>query len=39
MFTEDARWLNEEFIDLPGGGMQGTRIVIDAPDDSNEKDK
>ncbi len=31
MFTEDARWLNEEFIDLPGGGMLGTRVVIDAP--------
>src|SRR3990167_4038737 len=33
MFIEDARWLNEEFIDLPGGGMQGTRVVLDAPDD------
>jgi hypothetical protein len=29
MFTEDARWLNEEFVDLPGGGMKGTRVVID----------
>ena len=29
MFTEDARWLNEEFIDIPGGGMKGTRVVID----------
>lgn len=29
MFTEDARWLNEEFVDLPGGGMRGTRIIID----------
>lgn len=37
MFTEDARWLNEEFVDLPGGGMQGTRVVIDAPNDPNEK--
>ncbi|WP_131782993.1 L,D-transpeptidase [Legionella gresilensis] len=31
MFTEDARWLNEEFVDLPGGGMPGTRVVIDSP--------
>jgi hypothetical protein len=33
MFIEDARWLNEEFVDLPGGGMLGTRVIIDAPDD------
>jgi hypothetical protein len=32
MFIEDARWLNEEFIDLPGGGMQGTRVIINAPE-------
>lgn len=31
MFIEDARWLNEEFIDIPGGGMRGTRVVLDAP--------
>jgi hypothetical protein len=31
MFIEDARWLNEDFVNLPGGGMQGTRIVIEAP--------
>ncbi len=32
MFTEDARWLNEEFIDLPGaGGLKGTRVYIEAP--------
>lgn len=37
MFIEDARWLNEEFIDLPGGGMQGTRVVLDAPDDPKKK--
>lgn len=37
MFIEDARWLNEEFIDLPGGGMQGTRVVIDAPDEPPRK--
>jgi hypothetical protein len=29
LFTEDARWLNEEFITLPGGGMKGTKIIID----------
>lgn len=29
MFTEDARWLNEEFVDLPGGGSKGTRVVIE----------
>lgn len=28
MFTEDARWINQEFIDLPGGGYKGTRIII-----------
>ncbi|MFC3907592.1 L,D-transpeptidase [Legionella dresdenensis] len=31
MFTEDARWLNEEFIDIPGGGLRGTRVIIDDP--------
>ena len=36
MFIEDARWLNEEFIDLPGEGMKGTRVVIDPPDVTNE---
>jgi L,D-transpeptidase catalytic domain len=29
MFTEDARWLNEEFIELPGGGYKGTRVIIE----------
>jgi hypothetical protein len=30
MFVEDARWLNEEFIDLPAaGGFVGTRVIID----------
>lgn len=30
MFIEDARWLNEEFIELPGeGGIKGTRVIID----------
>lgn len=37
MFIEDARWLNEEFIDLPGDGMKGTRVVIEPPDDPNEQ--
>lgn len=31
MFIEDARWLNEEFITLPGvGGLKGTRVVVDS---------
>ena len=29
IFVEDARWLNEEFVDLPGSGMKGTRVVVD----------
>lgn len=29
MFIEDARWLNNEFIDLPGGGRKATRVIID----------
>lgn len=37
MFIEDARWLNEEFIDLPGDGMKGTRVIIDEPNDPHEK--
>lgn len=28
MFTEDARWLNHEFIDLPGVDAKGTRVII-----------
>ena len=29
MFIQDARWLNEEFIELPGaGGKIGTRVII-----------
>lgn len=32
MFIEDARWLNEEFVDIPGGGMKGTRVILDDPD-------
>lgn len=34
LFIEDARWLNEEFIDLPGNGMKGTRVIIDEPEKS-----
>ncbi len=31
MFIEDARWLNEEFINLPGSGYKGTRVIIGSP--------
>lgn len=34
MFIEDARWLNEEFIDLPGYGAKGTRVIVDSTDTS-----
>lgn len=31
MFIEDARWLNEEFIDVPGNGLaRGTRVIVGA---------
>lgn len=30
MFIEDARWLNEEFVDLPGGNMKGTKVIVDS---------
>ena len=29
MFIEDAQWLNEEFVDVPGAGDKGTRVVVD----------
>lgn len=29
LFTEDARWLNEDFVDLPGGSFKGTRVIIE----------
>lgn len=29
MFIEDARWLNEEFIDLPYSNLKGTKVVIE----------
>ncbi len=28
-FIEDARWLNEEFINLPEEGGLGTRVIVD----------
>lgn len=28
MFIEDARWLNREFIDVPGQGRKGTRVIV-----------
>lgn len=37
MFIEDARWLNEEFVDLPGDGMPGTRVIIDEPVELDKK--
>lgn len=31
MFIEDAKWLNEEFITVPGrGGIIGTRVIINS---------
>lgn len=32
MFIEDARWLNEEFINLPGVGAKGTRVIVESLD-------
>ena len=32
LFIEDARWLNEEFIELPGGSSKGTRVIVDSID-------
>lgn len=29
LFVEDAQWLNEEFIELPGVGAKGTRVIIE----------
>jgi hypothetical protein len=34
MFIEDARWLNEDFVDVPENGQRGTRVILDAPDES-----
>ncbi|WED44149.1 L,D-transpeptidase [Legionella cardiaca] len=36
LFTEDARWLNEEFVDIPGGGIAGTRVIIGGLNDSQQ---
>ena len=33
LFVEDARWLNEEFIQLPGSGNQGTQVIIGSLDE------
>ena len=33
IFIEDARWLNEEFINLPEDGSKGTRVIVGAIDD------
>lgn len=33
LFIEDARWLNEEFIEVPGEGLKGTRVILDAPEE------
>lgn len=30
LFTEDARWLNQQFIDLPKGNEKGTRLIIES---------
>ena len=32
IFIEDAQWLNEEFINLPGAGVKGTRVIVDGLD-------
>jgi len=29
LFHDDAKWLNQQFIDLPGTGKKGTRVIID----------
>lgn len=34
IFIEDARWLNEEFVDLPGYGVKGTKVVVTGVDES-----
>lgn len=31
MFVEDARWLNEDFVTVPGDGELGTRVVVGSP--------
>ncbi|MCX7114872.1 MAG: L,D-transpeptidase [Gammaproteobacteria bacterium] len=30
LFSQDAQWLNEEFVELPGeGGLKGTRVIVE----------
>lgn len=29
LFTEDARWLNQEFIDTQSDGLKGTKVVVE----------
>lgn len=29
IFIEDARWLNEEFVSVPGAGQKGTRVIVE----------
>ena len=31
MFIEDARWLNEDFVNVPENGERGTRVIIGSP--------
>jgi hypothetical protein len=28
LFYEDAKWLNTQFIDIPGKGYKGTRVIV-----------
>ncbi|RUR08837.1 L,D-transpeptidase [Legionella septentrionalis] len=30
MFVEDARWLNEEFVEVPEDGVRGTRVIVES---------
>jgi L,D-transpeptidase catalytic domain len=30
LFIEDAQWLNQEFIELPGRSAKGTRIIVES---------
>lgn len=31
LFVEDAQWLNQEFVELPGaGGFKGTKVVVNS---------
>lgn len=38
LFIEDAKWLNEEFVDIPGEAANGTRVIIeDVSEDGGEE--